>query len=650
MSKLKLTLFQEIMISVICIFILIGVCKAGYFRYILRSELGTQYESKGFAIAKGIADASPEIISNRDIGLLQSMIDQLKEIQGVAYICIRNNKGVFIAHTFVPEIPELLKNMPVVPLQDSHGKSTTTRLSVPGFGEILNISTPILIGQLGTVYVGMDLSIISRLLRGIFIDMFLITLLISLISMALFYKIIRRISAPIEQLKDYTTQLADSGFVASKELQLLLQNIKNASKNEVHDLAVSFYQLNESLARYIQNLYITTAEKKAIESELSIAREIQLNMLPKLETQDPSSTYIHGYMEAATAVGGDFYDVIHIGDYVILSVGDVSGHGVPASLTMAICISLIRGIAAQTLDPSEILQLVNRELCRQNDSAMFITVFLGVLHQGSGQLDYCLAGHPAPYLLSEGSLSALALTQGIPLGIDVDFKFNASRLLLQPQDHLVVFSDGIIESDNPQKELYGEVRLETILTRHADLSPKALCEKIIKDVVDFSNAAPQADDITLLHMKWQPQQPERLQIGTHFKVDFINDISELEPLQKVVELFCNTHEMSGTMTMNINLILEELLTNIIFYGYQDHAQHVIYITFEKGDSEIKLTIEDDAIAFNPLAQKEVDLDTLLEDKPIGGLGIHFVKNLTQSLEYERTDAGNILRMVMNLNQ
>ena len=94
MSKLKLTLFQEIMISVICIFILIGVCKAGYFRYILRSELGTQYESKGFAIAKGIADASPEIISNRDIGLLQSMIDQLKEIQGVAYICVRNNNNI----------------------------------------------------------------------------------------------------------------------------------------------------------------------------------------------------------------------------------------------------------------------------------------------------------------------------------------------------------------------------------------------------------------------------------------------------------------------------------------------------------------------------------------------------------------------------
>ena len=103
------------------------------------------------------------------------------------------------------------------------------------------------------------------------------------------------------------------------------------------------------------------------------------------------------------------------------------------------------------------------------------------------------------------------------------------------------------------------------------------------------------------------------------------------------------------MAVNINLILEELLTNIIFYGYQDHAQHVIYITFEKGDSEIRLTIEDDAIAFNPLEQEAIDLDTLLEDKPIGGLGIHFVKNLTQSLEYERTDEGNILRMVMTLS-
>lgn len=129
----------------------------------------------------------------------------------------------------------------------------------------------------------------------------------------------------------------------------------------------------------------------------------------------------------------------------------------------------------------------------------------------------------------------------------------------------------------------------------------------------------------------------------------MNDISELEHLQKVVGLFCSTHQLSGTMTMNINLILEELLTNIIFYGYQDHAQHVIYITFEKGDSDITLTIEDDAMAFNPLEQEAIDLDTLLEDKPIGGLGIHFVKNLTQSLDYERTAEGNILKMSIPLS-
>jgi phosphoserine phosphatase RsbU/P len=649
MSKLKLTLFQEILISVICIFILIGVCKGGYSRYILRRELGTQYESKGIAIAKSIADASPEIISSRDISLLQSMIDQFKEIQGIAYICVRDNKGVFIAHTFVPGIPEFLKNMPVVNMLDPHGKSTTTRLSVPGFGDILDISNPILIGQLGIVHVGMDLSIISRLLRGTFTDMFLITLLTFLISMAFFYKIIRRISAPIEQLKRYTTQLAEADFVASKELQLLLQNITTNSKNEVHDLAVSFHHLNEALALYIQNLQITTAEKNKIESELSIAREIQLNMLPKLDSQHPSGSRIHAYMEPATAVGGDFYDVIEIGDYVILSVGDVSGHGVPAALTMAICISLIRTIATQTQDPSEILHRVNGELCRHNDSAMFITAFLGVLHQRSGAFNYCLAGHPAPYLISEGVLSMLALTHGIPLGIDVDFKFNSSRILLQPHDHLVGFSDGITEADNPQKELYGENRLETILTRHADLAPKELCDEIVKDVVAFANSAPQADDITLLHIQWQPPEIARPTIGTHLKVDFMNDISELEHLQKVVGLFCSTHQLSGTMTMNINLILEELLTNIIFYGYQDHAQHVIYITFEKGDSDITLTIEDDAMAFNPLEQEAIDIDTLLEDKPIGGLGIHFVKNLTQSITYERTDDGNILRMVMTLS-
>ena len=649
MLKLKLTLFQEILVSVICIFILIGVCISGYFGRILRQEMIGQYESKGIAIAKGIADASPEILSSRDISLLQSMIDQFQDIQGVAYICIRNNHGVFVSHTFVPEVPDSLKQLPITNMLDPQGKSTTTQLSLPGIGDVLDISNPILIGQLGTVHVGMELSIVSRLVSRIFIDMFLIILLIFLVSIAIIYKIIRHISAPIEQLKSYTIQLADSHFVASKELQYLLENIKTTSKNEVHDLAVSFHQLNDALARYIQNLQITTAEKKKIESELSIAREIQLNMLPKLEVRDPSGSRIHAYMAPATAVGGDFYDVIEIGDYLILSVGDVSGHGVPAALTMAICISLIRAIATQTQNPSEILHRVNHELCRHNDSAMFITAFLGVLHQRSGHLEYCLAGHPAPYILSSGELSSLALTKGIPLGIDIDFQFNSSGITLQPHDHLIGFSDGITEADNSQKELYGESRLETILTRHADLTPKELCDTIVNDVLDFSNSAPQADDITLLHLQWQPQELAEPKIGTHLKVDFINDISELEPLQKVVELFCNTHQMSGTMTMNINLILEELLTNIIFYGYQDHAQHVIYITFEKGASDITLTIEDDAVAFNPLEQEAIDIDTLLEDKPIGGLGIHFVKKLTQSIAYERTDEGNILRMSMSLS-
>ncbi|NBV82899.1 HAMP domain-containing protein, partial [bacterium] len=551
MTKLKLTLFQEILISVIGIFVVTGICIAGYFGAILRHQILVQYESKGVAIAKGIADASPEILSSRDISLLQSMIDQFKEIQGVAYICIRDNNGVFISHTFVPEVPDALKKMPIANTLDPQRKTTTTQLTLPGIGNIVDISTPILIGQLGTVHVGMDLSIIPKLLREVFINMVIIIVFIFLISIAIFYKILSRISAPIEQLKRYTTQLADSNFVASKELQVLLKHIETHSKNEIHDLAVSFHHLNQALAAYIQNLQVTIAEKKAIESELSIAREIQLNMLPKLETQHPSGSLIQAYMAPATAVGGDFYDAITIGDYLILSVGDVSGHGVPAALNMAICITLIRSIAAQTQDPSQIVHRVNNALCQHNDTAMFITLFLGVIHLKTGRLNYCLAGHPAPYILSSGTLTALAMTQGIPLGIESDFQFNSSGITLQPQDHLIGFSDGIIEATNPQKELYGEGRLETTLTQHSALDPKSLCKTVIADVSKFSNGSPQADDITLLHCQWHPQVAERPQIGTHLKVDFINDISELEPLQKVVELFCSTHQMSNTITMNI---------------------------------------------------------------------------------------------------
>ena len=123
----------------------------------------------------------------------------------------------------------------------------------------------------------------------------------------------------------------------------------------------------------------------------------------------------------------------------------------------------------------------------------------------------------------------------------------------------------------------------------------------------------------------------------------MNDISELHKLQQVVELYGAANALSTKTVLNLNLILEELLSNIIFHGYQDHEQHLIYVTFEASDLGVAFTIEDDAIAFNPLDREEIDTEQLLEDRPVGGLGIHFIKALARDLIYERVGERNVLR-------
>ena len=118
----------------------------------------------------------------------------------------------------------------------------------------------------------------------------------------------------------------------------------------------------------------------------------------------------------------------------------------------------------------------------------------------------------------------------------------------------------------------------------------------------------------------------------------------------VVERYADTHQLPQAMAMNVNVVLEELLSNVIFYGYQDHDEHLIYVTFDYSDTELSVIIEDDGVPFNPLEQEAVDMSTSLEDTDIGGLGIHFVKSLTKSADYSREEDKNKLVLVFTQNK
>src|SRR5262249_11057932 len=246
--------------------------------------------------------------------------------------------------------------------------------------------------------------------------------------------------------------------------------------------------------------------KERMESELRIAREIQMSILPKTfpPFRDHDELDIHALIKPAREVGGDFYDFFFAGDerHLCFSIGDVSGKGIPASLFMAVSTTLLRSAAARTVDPAEILAKVNRELCRDNDSCMFVTVFLGILDLETGLVAYCNGGHNPPYRLGGGGVEKLPGTQGMLLGCMEDAAFRSSSLELRPGEGLFLYTHGVTQALDASGRFFSDGRLVSSLHQLAGASARNAAERSMDEVQRFSAGSPQADDITLLVLRY----------------------------------------------------------------------------------------------------------------------------------------------------
>jgi len=259
----------------------------------------------------------------------------------------------------------------------------------------------------------------------------------------------------------------------------------------------------------------TEAVKKRIEGELQVAREIQMSIVPKIFPPFPNRKEfdIHAVLEPAREVGGDLYDFFLLNeDTLCFLVGDVSGKGVPASLFMAVTKTLLKARAHEELTPEQILDAVNNELCADNDSAMFVTVFLGILHIPSGHVKCSNAGHNRPFVLrADGSLEKLPKMRGIALGVMEGFSFASYDFSLQRGDTILLYTDGINEAMNPAGELFGEERLEEILKNNINAAAAGLTRALKDAVRDFAGGAEQSDDITVMALKWHQGTPLKCQ-------------------------------------------------------------------------------------------------------------------------------------------
>ena len=250
----------------------------------------------------------------------------------------------------------------------------------------------------------------------------------------------------------------------------------------------------------------TQKQKELIESELSVAREIQMSIVPKIFPPFPGRQEfdVFAVIEPAKEVGGDLYDYFLLDDdHLCFTIGDVSGKGVPASLFMAVTKTLIKAKADIKLGPNEILYAVNNELCEDNDSGMFVSEFLGILKISTGEIVYSNGGHNLPYVLRrDGSLKMLPKMGGMALGVMDEMSYHCAEVKLHAGDSLVMYTDGVTEAMNEAGELFGEEGLEQALTGLIGKTARDEVDVILQSTREFVNGAKQSDDITIVVLQY----------------------------------------------------------------------------------------------------------------------------------------------------
>jgi sigma-B regulation protein RsbU (phosphoserine phosphatase) len=314
---------------------------------------------------------------------------------------------------------------------------------------------------------------------------------------AMNYNGIRKVVAPVEDFSDVAKKIANGDFAAE------LPQIE--SKDELKELHDSFEYLQHSLVNYIEELKLTTANKERIESELRIAHDIQMGMLPKLFPAFPErdDLALSAKLVPAKEVGGDLYDFFIEDEKLYFIIGDVSGKGVPASLVMAVTCRLFRSVASHLDKPEAIMSSLNNSLSEGNETGMFCTAILGILDLRSGQLKYCNAGHNAPILIdADGNVTPISVVPNLPLGLFEEFPYEGQEMMLDKQMMLYMFTDGINEAENKEKKLFGDDRLIALLKKNAFNTPTEIIKETFAEVKRHADGAEQSDDITVMCLKY----------------------------------------------------------------------------------------------------------------------------------------------------
>ena len=410
---------------------------------------------------------------------------------------------------------------------------------------------------------------------------------------------------------------------------------------ELRLLQDTIQKMEADTIRTMDNLKSVTAQQERLQTELSLARNIQAQTLPNRFPpfpDRPEFDLIAG-MVPAWEIGGDFYDFFLLDDdHLAMVMADVAGKGIPAALFMMSTRNLLSVHTQLGGTPAEVLTRVNQTLCRADANSMFVTVWMGILTISTGEVIAANAGHTYPVIGRCGQgFDVLKDRHGLVLGGMEMAKYRDYTFTLAPGDVLFLYTDGVTEAVNSRGELFGQDQMLRALNQRPDASVHELMEGLASDIRLFSDGGEQFDDITMLCLKMIDSSKER-SISTTPTLDSMGAAADF--LDSTAEQW----DFSPKLIASLQVVLDEIYSNIVHYSQAEMA----VIRLQKTEHDVSMLFVDNGLPFDPTSRPDPDVTLPAEARNIGGLGLFMVGKIMDSVTYRRYADKNILILKKDL--
>ncbi|MBP9995760.1 MAG: SpoIIE family protein phosphatase [Lachnospiraceae bacterium] len=463
-----------------------------------------------------------------------------------------------------------------------------------------------------------------------FKPLILIIIVMFFVLMLCIYLIMKsKVLRPAKRIGQFMTAYIKDGKRTENKLE-------ECGSYEFDLIALSLNEMIDELDSYVENIKELNEAQASHKAELDIASSIQQGFLSPGRFR-AANCEIAAMMTPAKNVGGDLYDYMVLDDgRIFVSIADVSGKGIAASMYMAVTLVFMKQYASAGNSPAQILRETNNIIARNNKGMLFATAFIGIYNPETREFVYSNAGHLPPYIISNKA-KPLTSIQNLVLGLYPDEQYEEEKIRLDYGDIVFLYTDGVTEAINENKKFFGEKRLENIINEYVVSDEKNIVKYVYNDVVDFMGKAEQFDDITMLACVVKHRTTLELKPDTKEFAKIKNQILE--------------SELDHSMKLSLCVVAEEIFVNICSYAFEkfeSDKEPFIKFTFEHSN-RILIKFEDNGIPYDPTTNVDMDVD-YDPDEQLGGLGRIIAFNIADSVGYKYENDINKLVIIKNLKE